>query len=824
MPHRRLTRLRPLPRALRAALLGITLAGPATGLVAGLTVAPAAHAQDASRNYSIPAGPLGTVLSTFAAAADITLSFEADQTRGLQSPGLNGRYGVADGLARLLEGSGLEAVHRGSGNYVLQKTPPVVKSGAEAVLPAVNVTAESERSATTEGTGSYAASGSTLFKGAQSLKEIPQSVTIVTRQQMDDQGLDTLEEVLSNTTGITLRTRPDNWTEIYSRGFVTTNIQYDGIPLVRGSASGNASSISAAYLDRVEVLRGAQGLLEGAGNPGGAINVVRKRGLADTAFQVEGRIGSWDKYGVRLDAGGALNADKTLRARAVLDYEDKDSFVDTLSGRNLNVYGALDFDLTPDTTLGLGIAHAYSKGSLSSYYGVPRYADGRELDISRSTYVGAKWNDAERRETQVFVDLEHRFSPDWKLKITGAHIEEDWDSATSAGMGLVPVGGSSMPYGVGYDYGYGAKSAGLDASLSGKFSFLGVQHETLLGGSYARQERDDGYLQYWNHAAYGDVFNVDHDVPRLGTTAPTGIWNGTSDTRQKGLYGMLRSHLTDALTLVLGARASWYEYESNGKTTMKETGETTPYAGLVYALTPQWSAYASYADIFQPQTATDANRRVLEPIVGANYEVGVKGELFDGALNASLAIFRIDQENRAVTDLVSPPVCGDSGTNRCSRAAGKVRSEGVELEAHGKLAAGWQVTGGYTYNRNEYLNDNVATNVGKPFEYVTPKHMLRLWSDYRLPGELNQWRVGVGVNYRSEQKSNNPAMQKNPIQGAYAVWNARVAYQIDKTWQAALNIDNVFDKRYFSYVEDYWHWYNYFGAPRNFTLTVRGSF
>lgn len=357
-----------------------------------------------------------------------------------------------------------------------------------------------------------------------------------------------------------------------------------------------------------------------------------------------------------------------------------------------------------------------------------------------------------------------------------------------------------------------------------------MSHDLVFGGNYSRQKRDDGYIGYRNYTVY-DVFNVNYNAPRFETTVPNSIENIKRDTEQKGVYGTLRSNLTNRLTSIVGARASWYDQESNqislswgaSSSKMKKNGEFTPYAGLVYALTPQWSVYASYADVFQPQTAINAQLQTLKPIIGSNYEAGIKGELFNGVLNTSFAVFRVDQKNRAVTDIDSPRVCG-GGTSPCSRAAGKVRSEGFELEANGEIFRGWQISGGYTYNRNKYLKDETESNIGEPFNYIMPRHMLRLWSNYKMPGFLSSWSVGAGVNYRSKQNTGTAGIQKNPIQGGYSVWNARVAYQINNNWSASLNINNVFDKHYFSYVEDIWHYYNYYGAPRNFILTMRGSF
>ena len=805
----------------------------AVSAIALLGCAPVANAQQGgasaaqiqaenARHFDIPAGPLSKALTQFSTEAGIFLVGATDQAQGKSSPGVRGELSVRAALYQLLAGTGLQAQPNSQGQYVLQEV-----SGTT-TLPPVRVFGTAI-GATTEGTGSYATENVTLFGGEQSLKDIPQSVTVVTRQQMDDQRLDTLDEVLENTPGITLFKRPGGGSDIYSRGFLTNTIQYDGVPLYRANYWGNSFAASSVYLDRVEVLRGAQGLLEGAGDPAGAVNVVRKRGLADKAFNIDGRVGSWDNYGTRVETGGALDEQSRLRSRVVLDYEDKDSFVDTISDRNFNAYGALDFDLTPDTTLGLGIAYSLLKGNGSLYRGVPRYADGQPLDVSRSTYPGADWNDAERRETQVFLDLEHRFSEDWKLSASGIYIEEDWESRFSAAHGLVAVGTSTVN-GTGYDYDYSASNAGMDIQLSGRLETLGLSHDLVLGGNYSKQKRDDGYSSYQYYMTY-DVFNIDHHAPKPDPTDLTGSSFVKHDTEQKGIYTMLRSHLTDQLTTIVGARSSWYEQTSNGMaywgaidSVKKETGELTPYAGVVYSVTPEWSVYASYADIFQPQTSTDAQQQVLEPIIGSNYEIGIKGELFNGALNTAAAIYRIDQENRAVPDTIAPPVCGSTGTSTCSRAAGKVRSEGFELEAHGELLPGWQISGGYTYNRNEYLKDGTASNIGKPFSWDTPKHILRLWSDYQFSGTLNRWSAGAGVNYRSEQKTASTTIQRDPVQGGYSVWNARVAYQIDNNWSASLNINNVFDKHYYAFLDDPWYYSNYFGEPRNFTLTVSGSF
>lgn len=231
---------------------------------------------------------------------------------------------------------------------------------------------------------------------------------------------------------------------------------------------------------------------------------------------------------------------------------------------------------------------------------------------------------------------------------------------------------------------------------------------------------------------------------------------------------------------------------------------------------PQWSGYVSFAEIFEPQNAVDASGQILDPILGKNYEAGIKGELLDGRVNASVALFRVDQKNRAQQDLVSACSVGDI----CYLSSGKVRSQGVDAEISGEVAPGWQLFAGYTFNTLKFLDDTEvsSTNFGRT---VTPKHILRLWSDYRLPGEWSAWTLGGGVNYQTGSYTETRSVRVS--QAPYAVWNARIGYKINKNWSAALNVNNLFNKTYYQTIGAP-GWGSFYGEPRNATLTVRGTF
>src|SRR5450830_1604908 len=284
----------------------------------------------ALHTYAINAGPLASALNDFAVAASVSLSTEPAQTRGLQSNGLRGNYSVAQGFALLLAGSGLEAVQLPNGAYVLRQTfAAAPQASAEKVMAPVLVSASMEHDPVSEHGNSYAARAVTVGKGVQTLREIPQSVSVVTRQKMDDQNLNTIDAVLANTTGITMYDSPMGGRYVFSRGFRVDTYQFDGVVRSFYYPQANNFTSDTDTLDRVEIVRGATGLLQGAGSPSAAINLVRKRPLAEKQVQVAASVGSWNNRRVMVDATGPLNEEGSLRGRVVASYGDRDYFYDT---------------------------------------------------------------------------------------------------------------------------------------------------------------------------------------------------------------------------------------------------------------------------------------------------------------------------------------------------------------------------------------------------------------------------------------------------------------------------------------------------------------
>ncbi len=802
------------PRTLSVAVALATLASPAL-------------AQNLS--FDLPAGPLASTLNAIAGQSGQIISLEPALVQGKQAPSVSGQMSAEQAMQRALAGSGLQLRVTAQGNFSVE---PVVGDGSAALQLGATSIVERSDSTTTEGSGSYAARAVTIGKGTHSLKEIPQSVTVVTRKQLDDQDITDLKDAANKTTGLVGVQGVGKGMILTSRGFQIDDWQYDGVPIPRNTyALGNWATQDLIFFDRMEVLRGASGLLQGTGSPGGAINLVRKRGQSTPTVTITGKAGSWDHYGLQVDAGGPLNQSGTVRGRIVADEDRSHSFIDHEWSKTHSLYGALDIDLRDDTTLGLAVSHSDGE-SRPMIRGLPRYADGSPVDVSRSTYTGSRWNRSEIEVTTVQADLEHRFNDDWTLKVGALHMSEDNQARNqrvqSAGDGL-EADGSGVQY-ADFVTDFDATKKGLDMNLSGHFEALSMEHEIILGGNYSQQRSDDRFARTFTDST-DSIFGLNNNRPDISYDSLINTRGGRGtpskyNISQKGLYGSWRIKPVESLTLVLGSRVSWYDYSyksatqlafssvatPNPESTANESGEVTPYAGIVYDLSREWAVYASYTDVFQPQTSRDSSGTVLKPVIGSNYEVGLKGELLDGRVNTSLAAFRYDQENRSVNDLASGFACDGW---YCSTAAGKVRSQGIEAEISGEVLTGLQLFAGYTWNTTKYLKD--PSNEGKVFSTWTPQHMLRVWGDYQFSGDWNRVSTGLGFTTQSHTLGYEHTFE---VPG-YTVWSARVGYQLTPEIGLALNANNLFDKRYYTAGYNQLDGNNNFGDPRNVMFSVK---
>ncbi|MNK58159.1 Fe(3+)-pyochelin receptor precursor [compost metagenome] len=669
---------------------------------------------------------------------------------------------------------------------------------AQGALPSVTVTAAPERE-------------TAITKLPQSLKETPQSVTIVDKARMEEQNLRTLDDVLQQTPGITVQPYQQLTTGYYARGFKVDSFEQDGVPILLGNTASPPQDM--AMYERVEILRGAAGLLHGAGNPSATVNLVTKRPQRTFGANASLGIGNWDRYRAEADIGGPLNTAGTLRGRLVVSHEDRGFFYDVANQRSTSIYGVGELDLGRNTVLSFGLQQQRIR-SITNMAGVPFYADGRDIGLPRSTYLDTAWDRFDWDTTRAFAGLEHHWSNGWQAKLTLNHLEGDAFIKYAGANGAVNPVTRMGPKLMGGAYRFDNRQDSVDAFVSGPFSLLGRQHELLVGANYQKTSTDQlsaNFIPALNVPV--NVFGWNpYSVPEPATGSFTS--RGPTRTTQSGLYGMARFSLADPLKLIVGGRTSQWKQEAPGVTT-KPGSQFTPYGGLVYELTPQWSAYASYAQVFQPQTQMTWAGGVLDPVEGNNYEAGVKGELADGRLNVSLAVFKIRQKNRAQQDPEHP--C--AGANCYYIAGGEVESRGFEAEATGQLTRDLSVSAGYTYNSTEYLKD--AKSQGQVFASFAPRHILRLWGNYTLPWQERRWSLGLGVQAQSKY-----SVISGPVtlrQGGYGLVNLRVGYRVNRQVTAALNINNAFDRSYYQGLSGT-SWNNRYGEPRSVMLTLRAEY
>lgn len=799
------SRLTPLAGALRTAILGLSLVCASQGVLAGAD----AHATHA---FHIGAGNLDRVLGAFGQQAGVMIAVDSALTQGIHSSGLDGSYAIAEGLERLLAPQGLQAMPEGEGYRVM---PRLATGSAQLELQATEVSAN-QLGTITEGTGSYTPGTiATATRMVLTPRETPQSISVVTRQAMDDFGLNAIDDVMRHTPGITVSTYDSERTNYYSRGFSIVNFQYDGIPTLRDAQySAGQTLTDMAIYDRVEVLKGATGLLTGAGGLGGTINLIRKKPTADFRGHVDLGAGSWDNYRSEIDLSGPLTDSGNVRGRAVAAYQDKHSFMDHYERKTSVYYGILEVDLDEDTLLTLGADYQDSDPRGSGWSGSrPVYdSQGNPISLPRSFNNGAKWSSWEQYSRTLFATLEHRLANDWVIKGQYNHQINGYD----APLGSVSPDTPTVSSIYSRKYTGETTSDSGDLYATGPFSLFGREHQLVVGGSVSSS--------HWKGDNYNNVtyFDNEYDLESWHGQAIEPDWGSVTKrndetTRQSGGYLTARFSVTDDLSLLLGSRLA--NFQVTGTSDSQESGRLVPYAGVVYDLNSNFSAYASYTDIFLPQTAyRDSRNRMLEPNEGQNYEVGIKGEFYDGRLNTSLAYFEVHEDNRPQADTFYNARPTNPDIDYAYMGI-KSRTKGYEAEVSGELAPGWQVQAGYTHKvSRDQGGAKVAT--------WEPEDQLNLYTTYKLGGRLDKLTVGGGARWQGKgwQVLNNYAKGTNDTftQTPYWLVDLMARYQFTEHLSASVNVYNLFDKYYYTNIGFYNS--SYYGDPRNVMFSTRWDF
>lgn len=656
-------------------------------------------------------------------------------------------------------------------------------------------------------------------------RETPQSLTIVNRERLDDQNLQSLRDVLDNTSGVYSYAYDSERVVFTSRGFFIDNLMYDGVPAAPNFSTDSLDdNLDTALYERVEIVRGANGLMMGAGSPSAAVNLVRKHADSrNLSGDLTAQYGSWDDRRLSADLATPLNAAGSVRARAIGVYQDQENYQDLYSKKKKIFYGVIDADLGPRSLLTLGYDLQNTLPKANTWGSFPLFfSDGTRTDWSRSVTTATDWSFWNKRKQTQFAEFSHAFENGWKLRATvnQRRFKEDLALFYVYGFPDPQTGEGLIPYA--YREKVNTTQNAADLYASGPFELFGRRHELVLGFNGSKLRVKGQEYQHGTLAEVGNFFEWDGRYP-MPDFDSVGTPDTNIDTRQTGLYAAARLSLADPLKLILGARRSTFKtdyYYLYSGSYAQEQDKTVPYAGLIYDLSASYSAFASYTEIFNPQNKREHSGRYLEPLSGKSYEFGLKGEHFDGRFNTALTLFNTRQDNVAENDL--DPLTGqqryvnDDGITPAAVAVDGTRSRGFELEASGTPLEGWNLSLG----ASRYLLQAPGDRNIRPY---IPRTLLRSFSAWTLPGPLHALTVGGGVNWQSSSHLDvgSPSGLSNIRQSPVTLMSLMARWQITPQLSAQLNGENLLDRKYYV-LDEYGNLY--FGTPLNAAASLRYRF
>ena len=775
----------------RAATLGVmAVCGTAAGAVAQERVqldAPAAQS-----SISIPAGSLEQGLVALGRQSKLRLLYQTETTDGKRTLGATAAT-PEQALQRLLEGTGLIYVFTAPGTVTIEDIVRTQASGA-VQLQEINVEGQDPGGQETGGqsptgrvNGFTATRALTATKTDTPLIETPQSIAVVTSDQIKAQGVQSIGGALRYTAGVAGEVNGGADTRyggLQIRGFdVTGNSFYkDGLRLP-GTNAADFLPLDPYGAERIEILKGPASVLYGQNNPGGVVNYVSKR-PTDYAFgEVSAIAGQFDRYQGELDIGGPIDG-TTLSYRLTAVARDGENMVDTVKDDRVFVAPAVTWKPTDDTTLTM-LGHYQKDETGWGLQFLPKEGtvfpnDGRRIPTSR--FVGVPGFDKyDTEQAAVGYLFEHRFSDEFIVRqnLRYAHLRNDQEIVYGGGYANLASGTLNRFAGASVSL---LDTFAVDNQAQWKFETGPIAHTVLFGFDYRNSKFSDSNTAYT--AGTIDVFDPDYSDPDLVRGDTT-----TSRVKQEqfGLYFQDQLKL-GRLSLVLGGRQDWADTRLDGGAQKDSPSAFTAKAGLIYNFDNGLAPYVSYSESFLP-ALTVGPSGLFAPETGKQYEAGVKYQPPGWNAYVTGAVFDLRRQN--VIRFTGPGFSADQ--------SGEIRSRGVELEAVATLANGVNLRAAYAYIDAEVTKDEDGTAVGgapsakgkRPT--TVPKNRLSFWADYRLQtGPLTGFGFGGGVRYVGSTFGDD---QNTFRVKAATVFDGVVSYKRDN-YELAVNGSNLFDKKY----------------------------
>lgn len=640
-------------------------------------------------------------------------------------------------------------------------------------------------------------------------KETPQTINVVTRQQIEDFGLTSTRDVLRNTPGVTVSNQETERTTYMARGFEISNILTDGVGFPLSGYNYSNTNPDTYFYDRVEVVKGADSLTNAFGDPSATINNIRKRPTQE--FQASGGVsyGSWDTQRYEADVSGAIIPSGKVRGR-IMGYEQTgDSYLDRYSSEKNGFAGIIEADLTNSTLLTAGYSQEQNKPNANNWGSLPLLdANGKQISYDRSYNPNPDWAHWDNETQNAFVELKQKINDLWTAKLTYNYLDTKHNSrllyyygypkADGSGVSLTPWGGQEHQ-----------EKHAVDFNLEGSYRLFNREHEATVGYSYVRNHQQD-------KQSTGTI--NDSNVIKATTTdwaswTPQSItWSDFTEAANykqniNSIYAATRLHLNEDLKLLLGA--NYVQAESKGESYSSpmsyRESKVSPYVGLTYNFTPEYTGYMSYTSIFRPQTGIDKDtNQALKPIEGKSYEMGVKSSWLDDRLTGTLSVFKTEQNNYPLRSSDGNPLNRKVPTS-------DLESQGVEVGLSGQITDNVNLSFGYAQ-----FSIKDIKNGGEARTY-NPNQTLNLLTTY-TPPVLPKLKVGAGLQWQDGIKLYDSTVKSTIKQDAYALVNLMASYEVNDHITLQANGNNIFDKKYLNSFPDGQAFY---GPSANYTVAVK---
>ena len=793
--------MRPLPRqhllnAALAAAFGSVLtvwAPPASAQASGQAVAQVFDVQ-------VPSQALGAALNEFSRQTGVQVFAAGDVVAGTSSHAVAGKLTVEQALRQMLAGSSLEAARTANGGFAVRRAADM--SGAQNTLPAVQVVANADESPTGPFPGYAARRTATATKTDTPVLEVPQSISVIGREEMDARGAQDVMEAIRYTPGVTTGMYgPDNrgWEYILLRGFATTyGVFRDGLAQ---PPFGPTYYLTEPYgLERVEVLRGPASMVFGQGDAGGIVNRVSKLANGERVREIELQYGSFQRKQLAFDLGDQIGNNTDLSYRVVgvsLDSNDQDRYPD---GRKLNhtrSYIAPSVRWQPNATTSLTVFGEFLRNNTGEdpYYLTQNY---RLYPIKVGDH---SFGQLKQTSSAIGYRFETALNDSWTLRQNFRYSQIDLSRrvvwADALGEDQHTLARIARTWNDPVDL------AALDTNVQGKLRYGSVEHTVLLGVDYSDQKGKQRRF-------IGAAPDLDLFAPVYGqaVTLPTEpLSNLSQSTRQTGFYAQDQIKFGENWVVTLGGRQDHVRQTTDNyldfTRTRKSDSAFSGRAGLTYLLGNGWAPYVSYVTSFLPNSGVDINSEPFKPSRGKQVEVGVKFQPVGTRALFTAAAFDLRKTN---------VVTADPATSE-ERQTGKQRSRGIELEAKGEIAPGLNIAAAYTWLDMKVLASLDPAEVGK-IPPLVPKQSASVWLDYTLGNGLG---FGGGVRYIGKRQNDE---QNTTFERGVTLIDASAHYERGP-WRFALNVSNLADKKYNAIC---YHGECYQGTRRAATLTARYKF